>query len=201
MNTTSNYDKVMATAQAIARELKSNVVAPEHILIAIIRNDDHRSGFILRLLAKLNGVSYLEFVTALLLQVPRGITEVPADAQLSFTPRASGLIATSKTLAKKRKDYCFDTIHLLLAITQDANSVACKLLLSHGITSKLLISVVGTSDAEPRPKWSAKITRAFKGLVRDELSLALNLMPIRGMCPGDFLRVTLFGEYSVEVRE
>lgn len=133
--------KSIMLAQEEARRLGHNLVGTEQILLGLIAEGTSVAAIVL----KEFGVS-LESVRNLVAKIiGRGSGSIPAE--LPFTPKAKRLFELAFKEARQLAHNYIGPEHLLLAILQDKDSVAGKVLqhlgVDHGVVRTRLIQAIG----------------------------------------------------------
>jgi ATP-dependent Clp protease ATP-binding subunit ClpB len=154
-------------AQELAESLENPVIEPEHLLDALLKQED---GVVSPLLRKL-GTSPEPLQSALsehLASLPKA-----RGGQLSISPRLDAMLREAQKEADSFKDEYVSTEHLLLALAGDGGA-AGNLLRSQGVDRasilKVLASIRGTqrvTDPNPEDKYEA-----LKRYARDLTDLA-----------------------------
>jgi ATP-dependent Clp protease ATP-binding subunit ClpC len=114
--------KAIMFAQEEARRLGHNLVGTEQILLGLIEEGTGVAGTVLKNL----GITLEKARTEVENIIGRGFRTVPAE--LPFTPKAKRLFEESFKEARQLGHNYIGTEHLLLAITQDTEGVAAKVL-------------------------------------------------------------------------
>jgi ATP-dependent Clp protease ATP-binding subunit ClpB len=167
---TEKTQEAIQQAQALAQEAQQQEIIPEHLLLALLQQADGTVPPILRQV----GVD------------PEGVA-AEVKAQLDRQPKVYGaetylgsrlrrLLDAASNEMERLKDEYLSTEHLLLAIVDETNSDAARILQRHGITRdkvlRALTTVRGSSrvtDATPESKFQAleKYTRDLTKLARE----------------------------------
>jgi ATP-dependent Clp protease ATP-binding subunit ClpB len=164
---TIKAQEALQTAQSRAEALGSAQFEPEHLLDALVQQED---GLVTPLLKKL-GVS----TEALHAELQQRLSSQPAvhGAQLSFSPNLDAVFRQANTEADQFKDEYISTEHLLLALAA-SEGFAGKLLRKHGADRgdilKVLASIRGSqrvTDPNAEEKY-----QALKRYARDLTDLA-----------------------------
>ena len=126
---------VLQAARMAARNLGSDCVSTEHLLLGLVRED---SGFAVETLKalKVNIVDLSEDIQRSL-SSNGGIMTVggnPRDGLLQFTVRAKAVLFNAAKIAKEEGDQYIGPEHLMLAILQQSDSSAVGILSSYNIT-------------------------------------------------------------------
>ena len=174
-----NYDRFTVKAQNVLQDATSLVknyshaaLEPEHLLAAMVRQDE---GVIPPLLARL-GVARGEIdnrVQELLSKRPRAYGET---AQIQMSPAASRILNSAEKEAGELKDDYISTEHLLLALI-DAKGPASDLLAEMGVKRQEVLTALQSirgnqrvTDQEPESRYQVleKYTRDLTALARRE---------------------------------
>ena len=126
---------VLQAARMAARNLGSDCVSTEHLLLGLVRED---SGFAIETLKalKINIVDLSEDIQRSL-SSNGGIMTVggnPRDGLLQFTARAKAVLFNAAKIAKEEGDQYIGPEHLMLAILQQVDSPAVGILSTYNIT-------------------------------------------------------------------
>jgi len=119
----------LATAREIAKEFNHDYVAPEHILLALVRAIDGTSAAVLAKFQVAPSAVEREVVQ----RVKRGQGPTEAAA-LPFTSRAKKVIELSMLEAQNLRHSYVGSEHLLLAIIAEGKSHAAEALIDLGVT-------------------------------------------------------------------
>ncbi len=169
---TIKSQELIAEAQSLAAKLNHQQIEPEHLLSVML---NARQGITTSLLRKL-GVSpggIDRELVALLDRLPKVTGSSGGDAYLSA--RSKNLLDTAFSEASKMKDQYVSVEHILLAIAEEKQGHAGKVLAGHGITReailKALLEIRGNqsiTDPNPEEKYQAleKFSRNLTDLAR-----------------------------------
>ncbi len=156
---TLKAQEVIQNSQEIASQRGHQQIEPEHLLYAIL---EQREGIIPPLLGKI-GVKENAIVQELgeaLDQLP-SVTGGGIDSAY-ISPRSKAVFDQALKEAKQMRDEYVSVEHLLLAITDDKQGKASKILSAHGLARdtilKALIDIRGSqrvTDANPEDKYQA----------------------------------------------
>ena len=126
---TVKAQEALADSQRLAGERHHQFMEPEHLLLALLRQE---GGTVPSLLAKIGaGLPSLQAeLEAELENIPK-VTGAVGQVQLS--PRLSSLLEAALSEADKLKDEYISTEHLFLAIAEEKRSAAAEMLRRHGI--------------------------------------------------------------------
>ncbi|MBV9338090.1 MAG: hypothetical protein JO243_19560 [Solirubrobacterales bacterium] len=106
-----------------ARELRHSFVGTEHILLALLREDEGTAAAVL----KSSGVTYHQVRVAVVRMIGVGIEAPGGD--LSFTGRAQDAIERARREASIRDQPQVGTEHILLALIRAQDGAAARVLL------------------------------------------------------------------------
>src|SRR3990172_5088063 len=149
---TVKAQEAVQAAQALADEANHQAMEPEHLLLALLRQEEGIAGSIL---AKLGARP--EAITKELEQELRKLPQVSGQGGEYLSPRLKGVLDRAAAEAERlRDDYC-STEHLLVAIAQEKQGAAGRLLLQQGATPeaiyKALVEVRGSQRVtDPNPE-------------------------------------------------
>ncbi|HMJ72903.1 MAG TPA: ATP-dependent chaperone ClpB [Solirubrobacterales bacterium] len=153
---TVKSQEAVAAAQALAAERRNSEIAPAHLLVALVRQDD---GLVVPILQKLG--ADVDAVTA------RAVQAVEALPKLSETTEVHPSSALVKTLQqaenemKKLGDEYISTEHILLALTDKGSGVA-DVLPDRGSLEKAVAEVRGPHKVtSPNPEDSVQALEKF----------------------------------------
>ena len=126
---------VLQAARMAARNLGSDCVSTEHLLLGLVRED---SGFAVETLKalRINLVDLSEDIQRSL-SSNGGLMTIggnPRDGLLQFTVRAKAVLFNAAKIAKEEGDQYIGPEHLMLAILQQVDSPAVGILSSYNIT-------------------------------------------------------------------
>ncbi|MCR4651468.1 MAG: ATP-dependent Clp protease ATP-binding subunit [Lachnospiraceae bacterium] len=127
MEYTEKAVKALDQAKKNARKLKSNYIGTEHILLGIIDVKDCVASMILTR----NGVD-ADKIKSLIDEYVSSPASVTIKERSGFTPRALDLLEDAEKLAGKYEDDEIGTEHILLAIINNQDSLANRLLRAFG---------------------------------------------------------------------
>src|SRR3984893_1936185 len=167
---TEKTQEAIQQAQTLAQEAQHQEITPEHLLLALLQQQDGT-------------------VPPILQQVGVDPTRVASDvkAQLDRLAQGAGpathlgsrlrrLLDAASTEMERLKDEYLSTEHLLLAIVDEANSEGARILQRAGVTREKILEALtkvrGSSrvtDATPESKFQAleKYTRDLTALARE----------------------------------
>jgi ATPases with chaperone activity, ATP-binding subunit len=122
-NFTLKAQKVLEAAKKAMNELGSAAIGTEHLLIGLISVEDGTAGKVLQLheIDEQKTKSLLER-----LMIKEDISNV--NSRTNYTPKAIKIIEDSYIEAEKAKSGQVGTVHILLAIIKEPNTIASRLL-------------------------------------------------------------------------
>jgi ATP-dependent Clp protease ATP-binding subunit ClpB len=156
---TLKAQEVIQNAQEIASQKGHQQIEPEHLLYALL---EMREGIIGPLLGKI-GVAE----DAILHDLNEALAQFTTVSGVGYggayiSPRLKGVLEQSSKEATQMKDEYVSVEHLLLAILEDREGKAAKILTSHGLgrdtVLKALLEIRGgqrVTDANPEDKYQA----------------------------------------------
>ncbi|UCH08997.1 MAG: ATP-dependent chaperone ClpB [Deltaproteobacteria bacterium] len=156
---TLKAQEVIQNSQDIASQRGHQQIEPEHLLYAIL---EQREGIIPPLLGKI-GVEE----DAIVQELGEALDQLPSVSgggidSAYISPRSKAVFDHALKEAKQMRDEYVSVEHLLLAITDDKQGKASKILSAHGLTRdtilKALIDIRGSqrvTDATPEDKYQA----------------------------------------------
>ncbi|PYM84502.1 MAG: ATP-dependent chaperone ClpB [Candidatus Rokuibacteriota bacterium] len=154
---TVKAQEAVQAAQSIADQLSHQAVEPEHLLLALIQQQE---GVVSPLLAKLGAPA-----DAIRRQVEAELAKAPkvrGAAGAYGTPRLRAIFERAHQEAERLRDEYVSTEHLLIAIAQERDGAAGRVLAANGVTAeaiyRALVDVRGTqrvTDANPEEKYQA----------------------------------------------
>jgi len=156
---TLKAQEVIQNSQEIASRKGHQQIEPEHLLYALL---EQREGIIPPLLGKI-GVKE----DAILHEVNEALDQLPSVSGAGYgsayiSPRSKGVLDQSLREAAQMRDEYVSVEHILLAVIEDREGKAAKILASHGLTRdtilKALIDIRGgqrVTDANPEDKYQA----------------------------------------------
>ena len=156
---TLKAQEVIQNSQEIASQRGHQQIEPEHLLYALL---EQREGIIPPLLGKI-GVKE----DAIVQELGEALDQLPSVSGAGFgsayiSPRSKAVFDQALKEAKQMRDEYVSIEHLVLAITDDTEGKASKILSAHGLTRdtilKALIDIRGSqrvTDANPEDKYQA----------------------------------------------
>ena len=151
---------MVVSAQEAARELRHNYIGTEHLLLGCFANTEIGAGAALTQLG-LNADHVREQVTAIV-----GPGEGSASAQIPFTPRAKKAMELGLRESLSAGHVDIESLHLLLGLIQDQDSLAIQILLGSGLTVKRIretaITMIPAGETVDRRGTVAEEARAAR---------------------------------------
>ena len=154
---TVKAQEAVQTAQSLADQHDHQAIEPEHLLLALLQQQE---GVVSPLLAKLGARP--ETVSAQVQTEIGKLPKVQGGRRPYATPRFEGVIDRAWDEAQRLKDEYVSTEHLLIAIAQEKTGGATRVLAANGVTPEAiyrsLVEVRGTqrvTDQNPEEKYQA----------------------------------------------
>ena len=154
---TVKAQEAVQAAQSSADQLSHQAIEPEHLLLALIQQQE---GVVSPLLAKLGAPA-----DAIRRQVEAELAKAPkvrGGTGAYGTPRLRAIFERAQQEAERLRDEYVSTEHLLIAIAQERDGAAGRVLAANGVTAeaiyRALVDVRGTqrvTDANPEEKYQA----------------------------------------------
>ncbi len=167
---TIKSQELIQTAQSLASSRNHQQIEPEHLLSAMLVDDQGIAGSILHKLgASPNGIA--KEVEGLIDTFPK----VSGASEVFISPRCQAVLDAAFNEASKMKDEYVSIDHILLAIIDEKGGEASPLLERHRITReailKVLVEIRGShriTDPNPEEKYQAldKFSRDLTDLAR-----------------------------------
>lgn len=169
---TIKAQEALQEAQGIVEKHEHQQIEPEHLLIALLQQSD---GVVPQIFQKM-GISIL----ATLSQLEEALKKIPKvygldSGQVYISPRLKKVLDKSFLEAENLRDSYVSTEHLLLAMTEDQEGVAARILARQGMSKdeiyKILATIRGSqrvTDQNPEEKYQAlsRYTRDLTDLAR-----------------------------------
>ena len=133
-NFTDKVEKTFAAATQIARDYGHIQLLPAHIASALL--DDTEGESLFKNIINKAGGDTSAAERAFKKMVVRTPSQDPPPADISLSPQASKVIRASHDIQKRQKDSYISQDHLILALTEDAQSL--QALTDSGVTKKAL---------------------------------------------------------------
>src|SRR3982075_3646516 len=167
---TEKTQEAIQQAQTLAQEAQHQEITPEHLLLALLQQQDGTVPPILQQVG-VDPARVASDVKAQLDQLPKVY-----GAETYLGSRLRRLLDAASTEMERLKDEYLSTEHLLLAIVEESNSEGAKVLQRHGVTREKLLQALTqvrgstrVTDATPESKFQAleKYTRDLTALARE----------------------------------
>jgi ATP-dependent Clp protease ATP-binding subunit ClpA len=124
---TERARKVIFYAQEEAHRTKDNFVAPEHLLLGLVRENDSVAG---RILSRL-GVAREDIRARIEREIAHGVA--PGGRDMQLTPRSKHVIDLAFDEARELGNSYIGTEHILLALIRDGDSLSARVLAELGV--------------------------------------------------------------------
>jgi ATP-dependent Clp protease ATP-binding subunit ClpB len=167
---TEKTQEAIQQAQALAQESQQQEITPEHLLLALLQQADGTVPPILRQV----GVEPERVAAEVKAQLDRQPKVYGAETYLGS--RLRRLLDAASTEMERLKDEYLSTEHLLIAIVEEANSDAARILQRSGVTREKVLQALTqvrgsnrVTDATPESKFQAleKYSRDLTALARE----------------------------------
>ena len=133
---TEKTQEAIQQAQALAQEAQQQEITPEHLLLALLQQAD---GTVPPILQQI-GVDPQRVATELKAQLDRLPKVYGAESYLS--PRLRRLLDAAWNEMERLKDEYLSTEHVLIAIVDEANSDAARILQRAGVTREKILQAL-----------------------------------------------------------
>ncbi|MDR0398548.1 MAG: ATP-dependent chaperone ClpB [Endomicrobium sp.] len=159
---TIKSQEALADAQNIASEYGNQEIAAEHVLYALVKQQDGIVGAIIRKSAATGQEDMLfsNISKDLVFEIEKKVKVSGGNVYLS--QGLTKILNNSEKLAKNLKDDYVSTEHILIAIADESSEIASKILKKYGLTKdvvlKNLVSIRGdqrVTDQNPEDKYQA----------------------------------------------
>src|SRR5262245_56528226 len=176
---TIKAQEAVQAAQSLADQSNHQAIEPEHLLLALLQQQE---GIVGPLLAKLGArpEAITRQIEAEIVKLPK----VQGGGRQYASQRFEGVVNRAWDEAQRLRDEYISTEHLLIAIAQEKGGAAARTLAGNGVTAesiyKALVEVRGSqrvTDASPEEKYQA-LQRYSKDLT--ELARKGKLDPVIG---------------------
>jgi ATP-dependent Clp protease ATP-binding subunit ClpB len=154
---TVKAQEAVSAAQSLADQGNHQAIEPEHLLLALVQQQE---GVVGPLLAKLGAPA-----EAIRRQVQAELDKLPkvqGGGRQYVSPRLEAVFETAWQEAQRLKDEYCSTEHLLIGIAQEKGGAGARALASHGVTAetiyRALVDVRGSqrvTDQNPEEKYQA----------------------------------------------
>ena len=169
---TLKVQEALQEAQSLSNQYGHQTMDVEHLLASLLRQPEGITGEILKKLGA-DPKSVGNEIRKVLEKQPR--VEGAGTGQTYMTPRLNRLLDAALVEAARLKDEYVSAEHILIAITEEKEGSAAKILRSNGITKdnlfKVLVEIRGNqriTDPNPEEKYQAlkRYARDFNELAR-----------------------------------
>jgi ATP-dependent Clp protease ATP-binding subunit ClpB len=167
---TLKSQELLQNAQSLAVRFHNQEIEPEHLLVAMAQEAEGVAAAILRKL----GVAP-EAITQEAQAIVEGLPKINQAANTYISARTQSILQTAFSEAAKMKDEYLSVEHILLALTDEKETPAARLLKAQGVTYdtvlKVLMELRGSqriTDPNPEEKYQAldKYSRDLTDLAR-----------------------------------
>ncbi|MBO8161430.1 MAG: ATP-dependent Clp protease ATP-binding subunit [Thermosipho sp. (in: Bacteria)] len=166
---TENGQRILMSVSDILRRYKQNQMSSEHILLAILEDDENAAKDVLKHLK----VDLMELKSEIETFVSRyGVKSNAPAGQIFITPDARHVIEEAKKEAKRMGDEKIGSDHLLLAMTLLPESMTYRILSRYGVTQDRVYQAIkelrtsGKSSEDENIDVLAKFTEDLTDLAR-----------------------------------
>lgn len=169
---TLKVQEALQEAQSLANKYGHQAIDVEHLLASLIKQPDGIAGEILNKLGA-DPRAIENDITKALQKQPR--VDGGGTGQTYMTPRLNTVLDTAMVEAARLKDEYVSAEHILVAVTDEKEGTASKILRSGGVTKddlfKVLVEIRGSqrvTDPNPEEKYQAlkRYARDFNELAR-----------------------------------
>ncbi|SHH55249.1 ATP-dependent Clp protease ATP-binding subunit [Thermosipho atlanticus] len=175
---TENGQRVLMSVSDILKRYKQNQMSSEHILLAILEDDENAAKDILKYLK----IDLSELKSEIETFISRyGVKAAAPTGQIFITPDARHVIEEAKKEAKRMGDEKIGTDHLLLAMTLLPESMTFRILSRYGVTQDRIYQAIkelrtsGEISEDENADVIAKFTEDLTELARKK-----KLLPVVG---------------------
>lgn len=144
-NFTGGVRQALVMARQEAMALRHQYVAPEHLLLGVLRVPGELGHQVLHAF----GVNHEGVSTDLLAMVTRGDRAVLVGPDLPYTSRATKCLDLAMTEAKALGDQHVGTEHLVLGLILEGKNIASQLLQAAGVSAETARAQVQRLHEEP----------------------------------------------------
>jgi ATP-dependent Clp protease ATP-binding subunit ClpC len=155
---TKSAQTVLQMAKEAAKELAHSYIGTEHLLIAMIREEE---GVAANILEK-NGVEEEKLIDMINRLISPDHMEEKKEAPV-FTPKAEQILEESIEISKKFKMEFAGTEHLLIALLKERDCVAIRLLNTMGINVQGIYRDILTAMGEDANDYKEEVKAGAKG--------------------------------------
>jgi ATP-dependent Clp protease ATP-binding subunit ClpB len=169
---TLKVQEALQDAQSVAHKYGHQAVDVEHLLSSLIRQPEGITSEIFKKLGA-DPKAVENEITKVLEKLPR--VEGAGTGQTYISPRLNKLLDAALTEAARLKDEYVSAEHILIAVTEEKEGAAAKIIRAKGITKdnlfKVLVEIRGNqriTDPNPEEKYQAlkRYARDFNELAR-----------------------------------
>ena len=143
---TQKAQEAIAEAQELALQYNNSQIEPDHLLAALLHQED---GVPLQIVSKLGANP-----NQLLAEAESGLRDKPkvygTTAQVGLSTALSQVLQTAQKEAEQMGDEYVSTEHLLIALAEQASGAVLDLLHQHGITKDAIYQVLTTIRGSQR---------------------------------------------------
>ena len=145
---TDRAKKTMSLSRHEAMQLGHDYIAPEHMLLGLLQTD----GVAVNVLRNL-GVELDALRTSILGATRRGATQIPAQAQLPFTPAAKRVLEHALEESSRFAHNYIGSEHLLLALLRTEGTIAAQALTATRLETLRteIAEFLGEGPGQPTP--------------------------------------------------
>ena len=161
---------VLQAARMAARNLSSDSITVEHLLLGLVREDSGYAAETLRAL-KVN-LNDLGETIQRSLSTNGGLMTIGGDNRsgfLSFTARTKAVLYNAAKLAKNEGDQYIGPEHLMLAILQQADTPACSTLSTYNVTFDNYLEMLQQIKSKNVDQSSAEMDRNAQSTMRNDM--------------------------------
>ena len=161
---------VLQAARMAARNLSSDSITVEHLLLGLVREDSGYAAETLRAL-KVN-LNDLGETIQRSLSTNGGLMTIGGDNRsgfLSFTARTKAVLYNAAKLAKNEGDQYIGPEHLMLAILQQADTPACSTLSTYNVTFDNYLEMLQQIKSRNVDASGAEMDRGPQPAMRNEM--------------------------------
>ena len=158
---TIKSQEALADAQNIAAEYGNQELTSEHLLYALVKQQNGTIGAIIKKFAAEHGNMLFEDISRDLLSEIEKKSKV-SGGNLFLSQGLNKVLNNSEKTAKSLKDEFVSTEHIFIAVSEESSEIASKILKKYGLTKdvilKILVSIRGDqriTDQNPEDKYQA----------------------------------------------
>jgi ATP-dependent Clp protease ATP-binding subunit ClpC len=148
---TQQARRVLSLAQEEAESCKHGAIAPEHLLLGMLRLEENIAGDVLRARG-MKAEQIRPMVQAF------SETKTDSNSMLELTPRTKQLLELAVDEARRRGHHVIGTEHLLLGIIRQSNTGALNILQELNISREKIREEINRRLGE-RPAWRIRFSR------------------------------------------